>query len=69
MNLTLTKGALYQLSYEGTNLLPSREVSDLMWTGQDSNLRRLPPGNLQSPPFAARDTDPYLIVNHPITDV
>jgi hypothetical protein len=28
------------------------------WAEEDSNLRRLPPADLQSAPFAARDTDP-----------
>lgn len=35
------------------------ELGRPQWAGQDSNLRRLTPRDLQSPPFAARDTDPY----------
>src|SRR5687768_9496229 len=45
-------------------MLSNHMSCDLKWTGQDSNLRRLPPGDLQSPPFAARDTDPYFFVKH-----
>jgi hypothetical protein len=63
MNLTLTKGALYQLSYEGIELSDQLGL-DLKWAGQDSNLRRLTPGNLQSPPFAARDTDPFKLLTN-----
>ncbi len=37
------------------------ELGRLMWAGQDSNLRRLPPRDLQSPPFAARDTNPNML--------
>lgn len=36
-------------------------MEDCQWAEQDSNLRRLPPADLQSAPFAARDTDPYRI--------
>ena len=34
----------------------------VLWAEQDSNLRRLPPADLQSAPFATRDIDPYLVV-------
>src|SRR5690606_10381128 len=42
-------------SMRSTTELRGRGVK---WARQDSNLRRLPPADLQSAPFAARDTDP-----------
>ena len=32
----------------------------VQWARQDSNLRRRLPADLQSAPFAARDTDPWV---------
>ena len=43
-----------------TELLERVLVFITLWAGQDSNLRRRLPENLQSSPFAARDTDPNL---------
>ena len=42
-------------------LLTVSWVKTVEWARQDSNLRRLSPADLQSAPFATRDTDPCII--------
>ena len=52
--------ALYQLSYSRPHGAPKKESprSDYWWRGEDSNLRRHKPADLQSAPFGHSGTSP-----------